>query len=56
MVVLGAKLSEEPYSREDKELLSSIAGQAGLVLKALTWQRGSRSESMQTAEPSKSLE
>ncbi len=35
VVVLGAKLSEEPYSREDKELLSSVAGQAGLVLESI---------------------
>jgi serine phosphatase RsbU (regulator of sigma subunit) len=35
MMVLGAKRSEEPYSREDKQLLSSVAGQAGLVLESI---------------------
>lgn len=32
LLVLGARLSEEPYSREDKRLLASVAGQAGTVL------------------------
>jgi len=31
-LVLGARLSEEPYSREDKRLLASVASQAGTVL------------------------
>jgi serine phosphatase RsbU (regulator of sigma subunit) len=35
LIVLGAKLSEEPYSREDKQLLGSVAGQAGLVLESI---------------------
>ena len=32
LLVLGARLSEEPYSREDKRLLASVASQAGTVL------------------------
>lgn len=35
LIVLGAKLSEEPYSREDKQLLASVASQAGLVLESM---------------------
>jgi phosphoserine phosphatase RsbU/P len=35
IMVLGAKMSEEPYSREDKQLLSSVAGQAGVVLESI---------------------
>jgi sigma-B regulation protein RsbU (phosphoserine phosphatase) len=35
LIVLGAKLSEEPYSREDKQLLGSVAGQAGLLLESI---------------------
>src|SRR5438270_4746895 len=35
VAVLGAKLSEETYSREDKELLSSVADQGGLVLESI---------------------
>jgi serine phosphatase RsbU (regulator of sigma subunit) len=30
LMVLGSRLSEEPYSREDKRLLASVAGQAGV--------------------------
>lgn len=36
LLVLGAKLSEEPYSREDKQLLGSVAGQAGLALDSIS--------------------
>ena len=32
MLVLGPRLSEEPYSGEDKQLLNSAAGQAGIAL------------------------
>lgn len=32
LVSLGTRLSEEPYSREDKRLLASVAGQAGMAL------------------------
>jgi phosphoserine phosphatase RsbU/P len=32
MIVLGQRLSEEPYSGEDKDLLDSVAAQAGIVL------------------------
>lgn len=33
VMALAAKLSEEPYSREDKELLQAVAVQLGLALK-----------------------
>jgi sigma-B regulation protein RsbU (phosphoserine phosphatase) len=32
LLVLGPRLSEEPYSGEDKRLLDSVAGQAGIAL------------------------
>lgn len=32
LVVLGSRLSEEPYSREDKRLLASVAWQAGVSI------------------------
>ena len=32
LIVLGQPLSEEPYSREDKRLLDSVAGQAAIAL------------------------
>jgi phosphoserine phosphatase RsbU/P len=32
VLVLGPRLSEEPYSREDRQLLNSAAGQAGIAL------------------------
>ena len=32
LLVLGQRLSEEPYSREDKRLLESVASQAGIAL------------------------
>ncbi len=32
MLVLGQRLSEEPYSGQDKELLDAVAGQAGIAL------------------------
>ncbi|HEX7503611.1 MAG TPA: SpoIIE family protein phosphatase, partial [Acidobacteriota bacterium] len=32
MLVLGQRLSEEPYSREDKQLLDSVAAHAGIAL------------------------
>lgn len=35
LVVLGSRLSEEPYSREDKHLLASVAAQAGIALEGI---------------------
>jgi phosphoserine phosphatase RsbU/P len=35
LLVLGPRLSEEPYSREDKHLLASVASQAGLALESI---------------------
>ena len=35
VVVLGARLSEEPYSREDRRLLASVASQAGMALESI---------------------
>jgi sigma-B regulation protein RsbU (phosphoserine phosphatase) len=35
LLVLGPRLSEEPYSREDKRLLASVATQAGLALESI---------------------
>ena len=35
LVVLGLRLSEEPYSREDKQLLASVASQAGVALESI---------------------
>jgi sigma-B regulation protein RsbU (phosphoserine phosphatase) len=35
LIALGPRLSEEPYSREDKRLLASVAGQAGMALEGI---------------------
>jgi sigma-B regulation protein RsbU (phosphoserine phosphatase) len=35
LVVLGQRLSEEPYSSEDKHLLASVARQAGVALESI---------------------
>jgi phosphoserine phosphatase RsbU/P len=35
LLVLGPRLSEEPYSREDKRLLDSVASQAGIALESI---------------------
>ncbi|HUX09043.1 MAG TPA: SpoIIE family protein phosphatase [Terriglobia bacterium] len=35
LLVLGSRLSEEPYSREDKQLLASVATQAGIALEGI---------------------
>jgi len=35
LMVLGQRLSEEPYSREDKQLLASVAGQAALAIESI---------------------
>ena len=35
LLVLGPRLSEEPYSREDKRLLASVAGQAAIALESI---------------------
>lgn len=32
LLVLGPRLSEEPYAREDRDLISSVASQAGAAL------------------------
>jgi sigma-B regulation protein RsbU (phosphoserine phosphatase) len=35
LIALGRRLSDEPYSGEDKRLLASVAGQAGLALESI---------------------
>jgi sigma-B regulation protein RsbU (phosphoserine phosphatase) len=35
LLVLGARLSEEPYSGDDKRLLTSVASQAGVALESI---------------------
>lgn len=35
LLILGARLSEEPYSSDDKRLLSSVASQAGSALESI---------------------
>jgi sigma-B regulation protein RsbU (phosphoserine phosphatase) len=35
LLVLGPRLSDEPYSREDKRLLTLVANQAGVVLESI---------------------
>jgi hypothetical protein len=35
LLVLGARLSEEPYSSDDKRLLASVANQAGVALESI---------------------
>jgi serine phosphatase RsbU (regulator of sigma subunit) len=35
LLVLGPRLSEEPYSSEDRRLLTSVASQAGVVLRSI---------------------
>jgi phosphoserine phosphatase RsbU/P len=35
LIVLGSRLSDEPYSREDRELVASVAAQAGIALQGL---------------------
>jgi sigma-B regulation protein RsbU (phosphoserine phosphatase) len=35
LLVLGARLSEEPYSSDDKHLLTSVASQAGIALESI---------------------
>jgi phosphoserine phosphatase RsbU/P len=35
VVALGSRLSEEAYSNEDKHLLASVAGQAGIALESI---------------------
>jgi serine phosphatase RsbU (regulator of sigma subunit) len=36
LMVLGTRLSEEPYSREDRRLLASVASQAGVALEGIS--------------------
>jgi serine phosphatase RsbU (regulator of sigma subunit) len=40
LAVLGPKLSEESYSREDKQLLDSVANQAGIALENIDLAEG----------------
>ena len=35
LLILGARLSEEPYSSDDKRLLTSVASQAGIALESI---------------------
>ncbi|HET7100885.1 MAG TPA: PP2C family protein-serine/threonine phosphatase, partial [Terriglobia bacterium] len=35
LLLLGPRLSEEPYSREDKRLLASVATQAGIAMESI---------------------
>jgi sigma-B regulation protein RsbU (phosphoserine phosphatase) len=35
LLVLGQRMSEEPYSSEDKRLLASVASQAGIALESI---------------------
>jgi sigma-B regulation protein RsbU (phosphoserine phosphatase) len=35
-IVLGPRLSEEPYSSSDKRLLASVASQAGIAMRSIT--------------------
>jgi sigma-B regulation protein RsbU (phosphoserine phosphatase) len=35
LIILGIRLSEEPYSREDKRLLTLVANQAGVALESI---------------------
>src|SRR5271165_7172504 len=35
-IVLGSRLSEEPYSAGDKRLLASVASQAGIAMRSIT--------------------
>jgi sigma-B regulation protein RsbU (phosphoserine phosphatase) len=35
LLVLGARLSEEPYSHDDKHLLTSVASQAGVAVESI---------------------
>jgi phosphoserine phosphatase RsbU/P len=36
LIVLGARLSEEPYSARDKRLLASVASQAGIAMRSIS--------------------
>jgi sigma-B regulation protein RsbU (phosphoserine phosphatase) len=51
-LVLGSRLSEDPYSREDKQLLASVASQAGIALDGirLAAQMAERLESERRAD------
>ena len=35
LIILGSRLSDEPYGREDRELIASVAAQAGIALHGL---------------------
>jgi phosphoserine phosphatase RsbU/P len=36
LIVLGSRLSEEPYSTRDKRLLASVASQAGIAMRSIS--------------------
>lgn len=40
LIVLGARLSEEPYSTRDKRLLASVASQAGITMRSIALAEG----------------
>jgi sigma-B regulation protein RsbU (phosphoserine phosphatase) len=40
LIVLGARLSEEPYSARDKRLLASVASQAGITMRSIALAEG----------------
>ncbi len=52
LIVLGARLSEEPYSARDKRLLASVASQAGITMRsiALAEQMAERMEAERRSE------
>jgi phosphoserine phosphatase RsbU/P len=52
LIVLGARLSEEPYSARDKRLLASVASQAGIIMRsiALAEEMAQRMEAQRLAE------
>ncbi len=52
LIVLGARLSEEPYSARDKRLLASVASQAGITMRsiALAEEMAQRMEAERRAE------
>jgi len=52
LIVLGARLSEEPYSTRDKRLLASVASQAGITMRsiALAEEMAQRMETERRAE------
>src|SRR3989441_825951 len=57
LLILGPRLSEEPYSSEDKRLLASISSQAGVSLEniALAARRAERLETERRAAPGRDM-